>query len=183
MKTEVKEKLHFKKYLVFLIGYFAFIIATRVIFTIGQVGSLAERMEFIIGALLLMFFTIYVLRVYNSKKDKFILNQNDPSWSVVKGFNSLTWIIGFFIQFSIMRSSFPDHEINYLDPLTVTFSLLAILSAFLVTFFSKKIFSKEDGMQYFFYKVSFLTIFAGIFTLEGFLSIAGIFSLIFSLFS
>ena len=138
MKTEVKEKLHFKKYLVFLIGYFAFIIATRVIFTIGQAWTLGEYIEYIIRPFLLIFFTIYVLWVYNLKKDKIVLNQNNSSLSFVKAFNSITWILGFFLQFSLLASAVGSDVYNYLDPLVVTFALLALLSTFLLNFFFKK---------------------------------------------
>ena len=94
MKTEVKEKLHFKKYLVFLIGYFAFILIYFIYDIVTGVFSLKEIIDLIILLLALILFTIYTLKDFNLKKDKLLLNQKS-SWLKVKIYNSLTWIFSF----------------------------------------------------------------------------------------
>ncbi|HHX32844.1 MAG TPA: hypothetical protein GX713_01240, partial [Mollicutes bacterium] len=48
MKTEVKEKLHFKKYLIFLIGYFTFILIYFIYDIVTGVFSLKEIIDLII---------------------------------------------------------------------------------------------------------------------------------------
>ena len=177
MKTEVKEKLRFKNYLIFLIGYFSFILMSHFILIITLQFPLDDYIWLIALLFVLIIFTLYALGDLNLKKDKLILNQDKSSWSNVKTYNIITWLLSFMVFANFIG------EDNYLNARVVVFSLLTLLSVVLSNLSFSKIYPKEAGLKFFFVKISLLTVFAGALTFFAYTSLFGIFTVISDLFS